>query len=92
MRWRLTYVLQSCGLTENESPWTDRTHIWNMDDIETDIDATEKAKTFLESLVRRNRSVQSYELVRVIQEEVTVPVVMPRLKSYTELRWPKETS
>ena len=62
-----------------------------MEGIETDDDAGEKAKTFLENLIRRNDSVQSYELVRVVQEEVTAPVRMPPLKSYMDLRWPKET-
>ena len=89
MRWRLTYVLRSFGITEDDPLWTDKAHVYDIKDAKTDIDAAEKAKTFLESLIRRNFSVQSYELVRIVQEEVTVAVRMPPPKSYTDLRWPK---
>lgn len=92
MRWRLTYVLRSHGTTEDEPLWTDTEHVWNMEDIETDADAAEKAKTFLENIVRHNGSLERYKLVRIIQEEVTVSMKVPVLKSYTELKWPKKTS
>jgi len=67
MRWRLTYVLRSFGITEDDPLWTDKAHVYDIKDAKTDIDAAEKAKTFLESLIRRNFSVQSYELVRIVQ-------------------------
>ena len=89
MRWRLTYVIRTHGITEDEPLWTDSTHIWNMEGIETDADATEKAKIFLENIRRRNGSIERYQLVRVVQEEVVVFVTIPPLKSYSELRWPK---
>ncbi|KKT28546.1 MAG: hypothetical protein UW43_C0001G0021 [Candidatus Yanofskybacteria bacterium GW2011_GWA1_44_21] len=89
MRWRLTYVMRSHGMTEDEPLWTDETHIWNMENIETDADASEKAKTFLENLRRKNGSIERYDLVRIVQEEVVVSVKIPPLKSYSELRCPK---
>ncbi len=90
MRWRLTYVIRSHGITEDEPLWTDNAHVWNMDGVESDADAAEKAKTFLENIVRQNGSLQKYELVRIVQEEVTVAVQIPALKSYSDLKWPKE--
>jgi len=89
MRWRLTYVIRTHGITEDSSPWTDKTHVWNMGGVETDIDAAEKAKTFLENIRRRNGSIERYDLVRIVQEEVVVSVKIPPLKSYSELKWPK---
>ena len=90
MHWKLTYVLRSYGITEDEHLWTDTTHTWNLDDIESDTEAAEKAKAFLESIIRRNGSVQGYKLVRIVQEEVTVSIQIPGLKSYSELKWPKK--
>lgn len=92
MRWQLTYVLRSYGITEDDPLWTDTEHVWNMEGIETDADAAEKAKTFLENIVRRNRSLKRYKLVRIVQEQVNVPVKVPSLKSYAELKWPKKAS
>ena len=92
MRWRLTYVVRSYGITEDEPLWTDKAHTWNIDRVESDVDAAEKVKTFLENIVRQDGSLQKYELVRIVQEEVTVPVVVPILKSYSELKWPKKAS
>lgn len=92
MRWRLTYIIRSYGITEDEPLWTDKEHVLNVERVETDIDTAKNAKTFLEKLIQQNASVQSYELVRIIQEEVTIPIKMPPLKSYTELKWPKKAS
>lgn len=89
MRWRLTYVVRSYGITEDRPLWTDTTHTFNVEGVETDTDAAERAKTLLEQVVRRCVSVQRYHLVRVVQEEVSVPVKMPPPRSYGELRWPK---
>ena len=52
-------------------------------------DSYEKAKTFLENLRRKNGSIERYDLVRIVQEEVVVSVKIPPLKSYSELRCPK---
>ena len=90
MRWRLTYVIRAHSITEDEPLWTNKTHIWNMEDIETDADAVDKAKIFLESMVRQNVSIERYDLVRVVQEEVVAFVKIPSLKSYSELRWPRD--
>ncbi len=89
MRWRLIYTLRSHGISEDESLWTDTTHTWNMEGVESDGEATEKAKTFLEEKIRRCESVRNYKLVRVVQEEVVVPVKMQALRTYGELKWPK---
>ena len=90
MRWRLTYTLRSYSITEDESLWTDTNHTWNLDRVESDTEAAEKTKVFLESILRNNGSVQSYKLVRIVQEEVAVTVQIPRLKTYTELKRPKK--
>lgn len=63
-----------------------------MNGVESDSEAAEKAITFLENIVRHHDSVQSYELVRIVQEEVTESVKVPPLRSYGEIRWPKKAS
>ncbi|OHA89401.1 MAG: hypothetical protein A3C70_01390 [Candidatus Zambryskibacteria bacterium RIFCSPHIGHO2_02_FULL_43_14] len=92
MCWRLTYTLRSHGISEDEPLWTDTTHTWNMEGVESDGEAAEKAKVFLEEKIRRCESVQSFKLVRIVQEEVTVPVKMLPPRSYGELKWPKVAS
>ena len=92
MRWRLIYVTRSHGITEDEPLWTDEAHVWNMEGIETEVDAREKARIFLENIVRRNGSLVRYELLRIVQEEVTIPVSIPPLRSYAEIRWPERAS
>ena len=89
MRWRLTYVIRSFGITEDEPLWNDTTHTWNMDGVESDGEAADQAKIFLESIIRQNGSIQNFELVRVVHEEVTVPIPVI-LKTYSELKWPKK--
>ena len=66
-RWRLTYVLRSQGITEDEPSWTDKTHVWNFEGIKTNAEAAEKVKTFLEDIRCRNCSIQEYNLVRIVQ-------------------------
>lgn len=89
MRWRLTYVTRKYGISEDDPPETDTTHTWNMSEVESDAEAAEKTKTFLEEQIRHNVTIVRYELVRIVQEERAVSVHVPQLKTYGELRWPK---
>jgi hypothetical protein len=92
MRWRLIYVTRSHGISEDEPLWTDTTHTWNMEGVESDTEAAEKAIAFLEERIRRNTSVERYELVRIVQEEVVAPVKVRPPRTYGELKWPKSKS